>query len=249
MPVFTFDAPAAAKATANGALLIVTIAWGTEDQDGETALIPAGYLDHASTAQNLLWKQFETLPDAPEQTWLDTLRVIGQAWLEHEQVLGQVERGRTLTSTTGGAFGLQLELIGELVGLRRGGLADELYRRAIRVQASSLSVSGTHPELLAVALAMFPDNVVGLFEVWPAGLVLVVVDLSLASFQLMAALVGRARFATVRASLEIYATEGEALAGAVDYAGEIDGFGAFGYEGVVATDPDSPGFTSYGVQF
>lgn len=50
------------------------------------------------------------------------------------------------------AVGAQLDVIGALVGRRRGGLADEIYRRYIRAQILANRSRGIREDLIAVAL-------------------------------------------------------------------------------------------------
>lgn len=118
------------------------------DVDGVLPEIPPGLLDTVDTATALLWKQFEGQPN-----WLDLLTVIGDAFEDVNAQQYDIHNYRYLTT----AFGVALEEVGALVGLSRGSLSDDgQYQKAIRVEAATLFASGTRPEILELARALFP---------------------------------------------------------------------------------------------
>lgn len=122
--------------------------------------IPAGQLDAVRSAVARLWKQFEQQPN-----WTDLMSILGQAWRDIDAQQGQVRVQQSVAN----AEGVQLDLIGELVDVRRNGLADPEYRTAIKVQVQTLIGSGTPEQVVAaVATIVGAGQAVTYTELYPA---------------------------------------------------------------------------------
>lgn len=102
------------------------------------------------------------------------LRAIVSAWLGQvqamEEVLEQLRTGRGLD----GAQGKQLDGIGSIVGLDRGGLNDADYRGRLRVQIRLLRGEGTPEDILSAVSLATGQTGLRLYESRPAEIRLVV---------------------------------------------------------------------------
>jgi hypothetical protein len=68
------------------------------------------------------------------------------------------------------AEGVQLDRIGKIIGLERGGASDELYRDLLSAQIAVNLASGTIPEILTILNLILGDEVdLVLREYFPAG--------------------------------------------------------------------------------
>ena len=90
----------------------------------------------------------------PENALMALVRILVEPLQEVETVFQQLltECG-VLT-----AVGAQLDVVGKLVGAKRQGLTDEVYRRHIRAQILANKSSGTINELLAIARLVVLDD-------------------------------------------------------------------------------------------
>lgn len=156
-----------------GEFLFGSVTW---DQLADpNVFAPVGTLDYATTTKNRLYKQWEEDPE-----WLSMMDIIAASWAEVEGQLLEINDFRSVST----AFGVQLDLVGELVGRDRNGLNDEDYRRAIIVDANTLFSSGTPWELTELVRTLYPNNDVSYREFYPASFVLSISGLSLEEFQL-----------------------------------------------------------------
>ncbi len=132
-----------------------TVHWAQRDGhegDPQAPLleIRPGELDGPTTALRRLWAQFQGAV-----TWETLLGLIGQQMETHELALGSVDLGRWVST----AEGVNLDEIGALVNMPRNGMADKIYRLAIRAEAASLFSSGTLPEILEICTVLVSSQV------------------------------------------------------------------------------------------
>lgn len=149
------------------------------------------------------------------------------------------------------SVGVQLDLIGEMIDLDRGGLSDDLYRLAIITEATTLFTSGTAPEILEMARVMFPDApTIRYTPAYPAKFCVRIDELTADEFGLIVAIfedVPAAGVAGCLISSDPLTMGGWAFAGAP---AETENMGAFGFAGGDPADQDfilSP--WTYGAQF
>ena len=116
---------------------------------GEVANIPPGQFDCETTATNRLWHHLEQT-----ESWPKLFRFMAESICELEDLLGQANKDRYIST----AYGLQLDLIGEMVRLPRNGASDELYAQLIKVEVQTLYSSGTIPEILDAAAGIITDG-------------------------------------------------------------------------------------------
>jgi hypothetical protein len=148
------------------------------------AYIDTGDLDCVMTCTNRLYYQWQDQPN-----WNAVMQVIGESCQPIEDLLREVQDQHTLA----GAEGVQLDYIGELVGLPRGQFSDdELYRLALTAKGASLTSSGTPDELVGIAQILLPNADVTLVEAFPANIIFLIEepDLDLTVAALVADLIG-----------------------------------------------------------
>ena len=180
-------------------------AWGSAPWGSGTAwpsgdeVIDVGERDHVATALDRLWKQLEGLPN-----WTLVMELLGEMLQEIEGVLLQVARTRYIAD----AIGVQLDAIGEMIGLRRGAFTDDdLYRLAIIVDARTQISSTTAPEILEVARRIAPEGAtVRLLQLFPSSWRLTITDLSEAVFAALLVIMADLPSAGKSALLETYTT-------------------------------------------
>lgn len=115
--------------------------------------------DHIAQALNLLVQQFRD-----KTTWTDILTAMLQEAQNIEDAFKDLYFYRALKT----AFGVQLDGIGEILGLARNGLDDEDYRISLTFQAF-LNQSKGEPEVLIAALKVFTNSTnVHVYEIFPA---------------------------------------------------------------------------------
>ncbi len=110
------------------------------------------------------------LANLPSQFFDSTiLRAVLEIYLEEVQELEQTiydfKRSKSLSEATG----FQLDIIGEQIGRRREGLADEEYRRLLRVQVALNTSQGQTKTLLDLWRYLLNTDDVSLNEEYPAG--------------------------------------------------------------------------------
>jgi hypothetical protein len=171
--------------------------WGTLDDDGAPLPIEPGDLDTVTTAQNRLFRQF-MLGD----NWQRLFSVIGVVFGEVELVSAEAHLERYV----GTASGANLDRIGELVNLQRGGTTDDDdYRLAIIAEATSLVVSGTPEEIIDLAVRLAPEGAdVRFYEAPPAFFYIVIPDLTGPRFDLIRTIMADVPPAGVGARLVTY---------------------------------------------
>lgn len=140
--------------------------------------IDTGALDCVQTALNRLYYQWQGQPN-----WQSLMRVAGEVVQRLETLsLGILTQMHIATAT-----GVQLDKIGEFVGLERGSLSDDdLFRLAIIAKGAALTSSGTVDELIGILATLFPNNSVNVIDAPPANIIVTVsgpaLDLSLVEF-------------------------------------------------------------------
>lgn len=117
-----------------------------------------------------------------------------------EDVLFQLLEERSLST----AVGVQLDVLGRILNLNRGGYGDEDYRTHLRARALLLRSSGTINQVLGVLAMVLPSASLELREAYPASFAVrvgdVVVNEALAT--LLALFVRKARPSAVYAVTE-----------------------------------------------
>lgn len=109
--------------------------------------------DHANDGLDLLLEQFKGKPNL--EAWLAVL--LGQVQ-DIEAALWQLLTERDIDN----AYGAQLDGLGSIVGERRNGREDEVYRTAIRVRVAVLRSNGRVEELIAILVLLFGTEL----DVW-----------------------------------------------------------------------------------
>ncbi len=97
------------------------------------------------------------------------------------------------------AVGVQLDGLGSIIGLARGGLTDDQYRLRLQAQILVNRSSGTIPQLLEI-IALLDPGVLTLTESFPAAFIMQVLNITQAPATI-AALIAAARAAGVRGIL------------------------------------------------
>lgn len=116
-------------------------------------------VNHIEKALGLLIQQFRG-----KEKWTDIL----SALLNESQNLENTFKDLYYNRSINTAVGTQLDGIGQILGLERGGLNDDDYRIALKFQAF-LNQSKGEPETLIAALKVFTDSTkVHLYEIFPA---------------------------------------------------------------------------------
>lgn len=159
------------------------------------------------------------------------IRALLESWLgrlqEIEDAIEQLRTDRSLDT----AEGVQLDGIGQILGLRRGGMDDEEYRGRLRVQLRVLYGEGTPEDILGALALAAPGLGVALHETFPAEVRVVVGEaVSPETGRLLWRLVRTMKPAGVRAWMESGQTE-PATSFCFD-GGEGLGFGDGAFRGV-----------------
>lgn len=124
--------------------------------NGVTDTIPPGQHDCETTATNRLWKHLERTI-----SWPKLVRFFGAVFCLLEDLLAQVENDLYIST----AYGIQLDYIGEMIGLPRNGVSDVRYAQLIKVEVQTLYSSGTIPQILDAAAGIITDGrTIELFE-------------------------------------------------------------------------------------
>lgn len=174
--------------------------WNTRDEDGAQVVIEPGDLDTITTAQNRIWREF-----LQTDSWPRLFSVLGVVFGELELVMSEAHLQRYV----GTAEGANLDAIGALVDLPRGGTTDdEDYRLAIIAEATSLVVSGTLPEILDLAIRLAPDGAdVRIRDTPPAAFRVTIPDLTGPRFELVRRIMADVPPAGVGAQLVTYRSD------------------------------------------
>lgn len=106
--------------------------------------------------------------------------------------------------TLDAAVGAQLDGIGEIVGLDRGGLSDEDYRTRLRVQIRINKSDGTIDTLLGI-VALLENDPLELTEYYPAAMEIFVIEIQ-SDPETLARIIADARWAGVGCDLH-YTTD------------------------------------------
>jgi hypothetical protein len=150
--------------------------WPNEDEDGAQLPIDIGDLHTIETTLQRIYKQWEG-----RQTWADLGEIFGRIFHEVETITGRIDRERYV----GDAVGVQLEMLGEMVGRPRGALVDEeLYRLAIVVDASTLFSKGTRREVRRIAKRLLGSSAL-YRDIFPAKFRLLATDITTEAYQLL----------------------------------------------------------------
>lgn len=101
------------------------------------------------------------------------------------------------------AVGVQLDVIGRIVGVERGSLSDADYRSRLLVRIQVNRASGTIPEILAVVEGMLgTDQQIMLTEYFPASQIIRIADELLIGISVLGAEVERTRAGGVGTTIE-----------------------------------------------
>ena len=236
--------PAIASTTFATASARVLVAWGSYDDAGLVLKpIPVGSLDTVRTCTNRIWKQLERRPGG-EDFWGDLFTIVGKAVEPIEDALWRINEGRSANT----AVGEQLDGVGSLVELERGGLIDQVYRGAIIVTGVGLFGGGTREDMNAGGRGLWGDRYVGCPEIWPGKQQVIVNDLTADELALAVVVLGELRSAGVGSVIEVSSTT---AMGGFDYDDDVDAFGVAGYDagGPVDDAIEQPSFVSYSVAF
>lgn len=163
---------------------------------GEEVLDALGHvLDYQQRALLRLLEQYREKPLMEALIQLEPTRLQGL-----EDALWQVYTLRNLDS----ASGVQLDVLGRILGLPRGGLDDDSYRTHLRAQILLLRSSGTADQILAIIVAAHTDATPVLTESYPAGFTVRVGTVVLTALEaaLLASFVRKGRAGGVRAVME-----------------------------------------------
>lgn len=117
--------------------------------------------DQIGTGLALILEQFKDSPD-----FLALLTVFLKQVQDVEDVLFELKDLRFLDD----AVGVQLDLLGELLGVGRGGLTDEAFRSRLRVQILINLATGTIQSILDPLEVLLPTNTFTMTETFPASL-------------------------------------------------------------------------------
>jgi hypothetical protein len=122
--------------------------------------------DWVSRLKSRLYEQFKSLPG-----WTSIVEAIAARVQALENVAQQVY---TITSIDD-SEGVQLDVLGRLVGEPRGGKTDALYRLFIRAKVRANRSSGTHEDLYAVLVALFGAGMEAkIAPAYPAGIIVTI---------------------------------------------------------------------------
>lgn len=147
--------------------------------DGEDTVetIPVGQHDCEKTATNRLWKHLELT-----ESWPKLVKYFGAVFCLLEKLLLQVENERYVST----AYGVQLDMIGEAIGLDRNGASDARYRELIKVEVQTLYSSGTIGQILDAAAGIITDGrAIELFEFDEAAFLLTIPNLTAVEFAVL----------------------------------------------------------------
>lgn len=205
---------------------------------GSVDTIPVGELDTTTTAINRIYKQWQGL-----QSWLDMAEWTGQTTKDADEQQGQILDQISIQTSTG----VQLDKIGELVGIRRNGLSDTEFRAAIKVEVQTLFASGTIPDVLGAIASILndPTRTIVFRESFPAAFVVTIDSLTVAELDLILELVCDVPAAGVAALIGI---GDDGYARGFGYTPEPEHAGTWGYDSA----SDTPGIASpwgYAVPF
>lgn len=89
-----------------------------------------------------------------DSNFVKVLRCLIEGKQAIENAFQQLLVGRTLDA----AEGVQLDIIGKIVGQPRGGLDDELYRRILRARIAANFSDGNVPDMLRVVKLVINDD-------------------------------------------------------------------------------------------
>lgn len=157
-------------------------------------------LNHVSEALGNLVEQFKD-----KENLADFITPFVQQVQDAEAAAFELINERTIEA----AVGVQLDGIGSIVGVARGGLNDDDYRLRIQAQIKINLSSGTMEELITI-LDLLIANSFEIRDFYPAGLVVTVADELAEDPELIARTVKRARPAGVDASFEYTLTDDSA---------------------------------------
>lgn len=147
--------------------------------DGEYFVIGANRLEIANAVEGgayfyKLDDQAIYHPSIPQQTLLDQFKnkvninkffnSINASIQEIEHVLFDLIQQRSLFTATG----VQLDLIGDLLGIERNGRTDEDYRKVLIVQTRVNTSGGTPEDIIFVAQQLSDATIINLTETFPA---------------------------------------------------------------------------------
>jgi hypothetical protein len=137
--------------------------------------------DHVAQALKRLLYQYRALPASYEVPLAVTggtvnasalgavLAVIVDQIQDIENGLFSVDEGRMyFDGVTFPAEGAQLDGLGDLLGIERNGLTDEVYRLFITAKIAEDNSSGTVEELLFLVRLLFQSPLIQMFEAFPA---------------------------------------------------------------------------------
>ena len=190
--------------------------------------VPDRITDHVEAATARLIAQFRS----PKPVLHGMIRSYVEQLQELEDVLWDVINHRLLDPAPGetvGAEGVQLDVLGKIVGQPRLGLSDVAYRSAIRLKVRVNRSRGSSEDLIEILrLAMPAPKVFTYREEWVHSFYTVVEDISVElAFTLLTSL-DKARAAGYRAILEYFTdrvTEPDMFRWANDTSGGQGGFG------------------------
>lgn len=120
-------------------------------------------LDHVDRAVGRLLAQFREKPK---------LEGLVRALVSEAQTLEGVMQSLSRVRSIDDAEGVQLDLIGRIVGREREGMLDADYRLWLKAQIALSLSSGTPDEILTIFRLLFPDSDVELEEQYPAAFVM-----------------------------------------------------------------------------
>lgn len=150
--------------------------WPNETEDGEQLPIDIGDLHTIETTLQRIYKQWEG-----RHTWADLGEIFGRIFHEVETITGRIDRERYV----GDAIGVQLDMLGEMVGRPRGSLVDDdLYRLAIVVDASTLFAKGTRRDVRRIAKRLLGSSAL-YRDVFPAKFRLLATDIDPEIYELL----------------------------------------------------------------
>ncbi len=134
--------------------LLVTYGWLTFDVQASGLIT-----NYCERAQERLIEQFETKPNI-----IAYLCALIESLQDLEFVFGDLLTLRTLEN----AAGVQLDGLGDIVGIDRQGLTDNAYRTAIRFQIGINFSNGEPETLIALTRFITEGTVVNYTELYPA---------------------------------------------------------------------------------
>jgi len=150
-------------------------------------------LDTLSYAKRLLPATFRN-----KTYWTKLLTVVAAPFQQIEDAFQDLLLLRYLSS----AFGVQLDIIGEIVGLKRQGRDDSGYLIRLRARILLIRSSGTLPQIFKILRAVFSTKAYRYHSWHPAGFVVDVRSATtVADADELAGLISSAKAAGVRANM------------------------------------------------